>query len=89
MADDIPLYDPEILNKYNLGERHETLKLDDSLVVRPLYASDYDRGFLDLLKELTEVGDISKEKFLGKLRNIRCSHSICYLILTRFFFFLL
>ena len=66
MASDIPLYDPEILNKYSLGERHETLKQDESLIVRPLYASDYDRGFLNLLKELTEVGDISRENFLGK-----------------------
>lgn len=65
MADEIPLYDPEVLSKFNLGERFETLKQDESLIVRPLYASDYDRGFLELLKELTEVGDISKEKFLG------------------------
>nr|CAG4648311.1 EOG090X0FKI [Moina brachiata] len=78
MAGDIPLYDPEILNKYNLGERHETLKQDESLVVRPLYASDYDRGFLDLLKELTEVGDISKEKFLDQFNNMKSCEDTYY-----------
>nr|CAG4637421.1 EOG090X0FKI [Ceriodaphnia reticulata] len=63
MSEDIPIYDPEVLKKYNLGERHETLKQDETLCVRPLYMSDYDRGFLELLKELTEVGNISKEQF--------------------------
>ena len=56
----------ELLEKFNLGERHEILKTDKSLHVRPLIASDYGRGYLTLLKQLTEVGDISKEQFLGK-----------------------
>lgn len=65
MSAEIPIYDPELLKKYNLGERHETLKGDESLCVRPLYMSDYNRGFLELLGELTEVGNISEEQFQG------------------------
>ncbi len=67
MSEEIPIYDPEVLKKYNLGERHETLKQDETLCVRPLYMSDYGRGFLELLKELTEVGNISEEQFQGRL----------------------
>ena len=63
--DEVPIYDPEILKKFHLGERHETLKQDESLCVRPLYRSDYGRGFLELLGELTQVGNISEEQFQG------------------------
>ena len=66
MNGETPLYDPELLENHNLGERHEILKLDNSLQVRPLRASDYGRGYLTLLKQLTEVGNISYEQFLGK-----------------------
>lgn len=65
MTEEIPVYDPELLKKFNLGERYETLKADESLIVRPLFMSDYNRGFLELLRELTEVGNISEEKFQG------------------------
>ena len=69
MTEEVPIYDPELLKKFNLGERFELLKEDDSLIVRPLYMSDYNRGFLDLLKELTEVGNVSEEKFQGLKLN--------------------
>ena len=61
------LYDPEILKKHNLGERFDILKHDETLCVRPLCDSDYDCGFLELLKDLTEVGNISREQFQGIL----------------------
>lgn len=65
MTDEISIYDPEVLKKFNLGERYETLKQDETLCVRPLYLSDYNRGFLELLKELTQVGNITEEQFQG------------------------
>ena len=65
MSDKEVLYDPEILEKFYLGERFNILKDDDTLCLRPLRLSDYDRGFLDLLKELTEVGNVSREMFEG------------------------
>ena len=34
--------------------------------VRPLKMTDYDRGFLPLLTQLTSVGDISRKEFLSK-----------------------
>lgn len=65
MVDENPLYDPEILKNHDLGERYTALLGDETLYVRPLYASDYQRGFLELLKELTEVGNVSQQQFQG------------------------
>jgi len=36
--------------------------------IRPLASDDYERGFLDTLTVLTEIGDISKAQFLGEER---------------------
>nr|CAG4647474.1 EOG090X0FKI [Megafenestra aurita] len=78
MTEEIPVYDPELLKKFNLGERYETLKADESLIVRPLFMSDYNRGFLELLRELTEVGNISEEKFQEQFNLMKNSHGTYY-----------
>lgn len=78
MAQDCPLYNPELLDKFDLGERYNTLKQDPTLKVRPLLASDYGRGFLDLLKELTEVGDISQKQFEDQFTLMRNSQDMYY-----------
>lgn len=35
------------------------------LKVRPLQVGDYDRGFLELLSQLTGVGNVSRDEFLS------------------------
>lgn len=40
--------------------------LPKGYTLRPLQAGDYERGFLDVLKVLTEVGDHTKAQWLGK-----------------------
>lgn len=37
---------------------------------RLLESSDFNKGFLELLSQLTTIGDISKDMFLNKLKNI-------------------
>jgi hypothetical protein len=34
------------------------------LVVRSLRSDDFDKGFLDVLAQLTQVGNVTKEKFV-------------------------
>src|SRR5467141_863517 len=40
--------------------------LPEGYVVRPLRCSDYNRGFLDVLRVLTTVGDISEEQWTDR-----------------------
>ena len=88
MGEDIPLYDPDLLNKFDLGERFNTLKQDPTFKVRPLLASDYSRGFLNLLKELTEVGDITQDQFEGQLtfteKTLQCSFRLILYLVDNF-----
>ena len=77
-SNDDYLYDPEILTKHNLGERYDIIKHDESLLVRPLRESDYDRGFLQLLEGLTEVGNVSREQFSEQFNLMKSSNGIYY-----------
>ncbi|XP_047471900.1 probable glucosamine 6-phosphate N-acetyltransferase [Penaeus chinensis] len=64
-----PLYDPGLLAKLDWSKvTHMKGGVTNhapggGLRVRPLCKADYDRGFLQLLSQLTKVGDISREKF--------------------------
>lgn len=39
--------------------------------VRALKTGDYDRGYLELLSQLTEVGKITKEQFLNRFYQMK------------------
>jgi len=58
LDDDPDLFCASLLDRLP-NQRHES-----GLLVRPLRSTDYDKGFLQLLGQLTEVGNISKEQYL-------------------------
>lgn len=43
------------------------------LIVRPLQVGDYDRGFLQLLSQLTSVGTVSRHDFLSRFHRMKYS----------------
>lgn len=45
--------------------------LPESYSIRPLHKSDYEAGFLDVLRVLTTVGDISKADFEKRFEEMR------------------
>ncbi len=45
------------------------------MIVRPLKESDFDKGFLQLLSQLTSVGNVSRQDFLREFNQtslVRC-----------------
>lgn len=69
--------DVDLFNK-NILERL-TLPHIEGLLIRPLRSTDYDKGFLQLLAQLTEVGKISKEQFLNRFQSMK-NAEIYYII---------
>jgi len=57
MAEDTPLFSPSLISPTVQQE------LPEGYTCRPLQRSDYSRGFLDVLRVLTTVGDINEEKW--------------------------
>lgn len=54
---DNPLFSPSLISPSVAAE------LPENYTIRPLRRSDYHQGFLDVLRVLTTVGDISEEKW--------------------------
>ncbi|KAI9674592.1 MAG: Glucosamine-phosphate N-acetyltransferase-like protein [Trizodia sp. TS-e1964] len=52
-----PLFSPSLISP------KVSTSLPDNYVVRPLQRTDYHQGFLDVLRVLTDVGDITEEAF--------------------------
>ena len=68
------LYDPELIKKLDFTQAEckfnpqvSAANPGEGLAVRPLSSKDYERGFLDILGQLTSVGNITKEQFLSKI----------------------
>ncbi|CAB4065418.1 GNPNAT1 [Lepeophtheirus salmonis] len=65
-------------------EGSEEISLFDNpgpgLKIRALQSGDDERGFLSLLKQLTTVGDISREKFVDAFESMRSKNGTYYVI---------
>ncbi|CAJ0581462.1 unnamed protein product, partial [Mesorhabditis spiculigera] len=50
--------------------QEEIAAVEQGFRIRPLNEKDYDKGFLDLLAQLTSVGQITEESFLTRFRSM-------------------
>ncbi|XP_067618821.1 probable glucosamine 6-phosphate N-acetyltransferase isoform X2 [Eurosta solidaginis] len=75
------LYDPNILLQLNFHQSPAKFQPiisaaypgESWLKVRPLKDGDYDRGFLQLLSQLTDVGNITRTQFLTRFSQMKAS----------------
>ncbi|CAB3980558.1 Glucosamine 6-phosphate N-acetyltransferase [Paramuricea clavata] len=72
------LFDEKLLKSINFDESQKRLdisvspsKLGENFVMRPLSVGDYDKGYIDLLAQLTKVGDITEEKYQRRFREMK------------------
>jgi glucosamine-phosphate N-acetyltransferase len=54
--------------------------LPEGYKIRPLERSDYEAGFLDCLRVLTTVGDISKEQFDQQYETLKKKEDVYYVL---------
>ena len=47
--------------------------LPEGYTIRPLHRTDFDNGFLDVLRVLTQVGDVSKAGFESRFDTMKAS----------------
>lgn len=62
--DEINLFNPVILDRISIS--HVA-----GLFIRPLRSTDYEKGFLVLLSQLTDVGNVTKEQFLNRFYSMK------------------
>jgi len=70
------IYDPALLK--TLPSVVEVTAKNDNLLVRPLQADDFDRGFIDLLKQLTSVGEVTENDFTERFQEMKACKGTYY-----------
>jgi glucosamine-phosphate N-acetyltransferase len=66
-----------------IGPHEWGYDLGDSLILRALKTSDFDKGFLKLLEQLTVVGDdVTREKFENRFRSMKTCENSYYVVVV-------
>jgi len=86
-AEELFLFDPKVISSIDMSKAkckfapgiNSPSNPTDGFVVRPLSSKDYDRGFLDILGQLTSVGQITKEQFLEHFHEMRLCPNTYYI----------
>ncbi|XP_041468445.1 glucosamine 6-phosphate N-acetyltransferase-like [Lytechinus variegatus] len=88
--EEIPMFDPSVLEK--LKEDFESISKvsfkppispanpGTDLLMRPLHIGDYDKGYLQLLSQLTTVGNVSRELFEEQFLAYKACPNSYYII---------
>ncbi|XP_059157522.1 glucosamine 6-phosphate N-acetyltransferase-like [Physella acuta] len=85
-CDETYMYDSAIYNKldktkFKAEYKNGVTPLNpgENFIIRPLCISDYDKGYLNLLKELTIVGDLTKEQFISQFNRMKSCADTYYI----------
>lgn len=70
------MFDPDLLK--NVSSVEKVPLKDANLFVRPLRDDDFHKGFLDLLKQLTSVGDVDESAFKKRFNDMKSCNGTYY-----------
>ncbi|CAJ0607790.1 unnamed protein product [Cylicocyclus nassatus] len=70
------MFNPDLLTPEVVGE------VLNGFHVRPLKITDYDNGFLEVLAQLTTVGDVSREAFEDRFRSMSSTRPLAYYVVV-------
>lgn len=70
------LFSPKRLSKLSSWKDIEDDLKERELSARPLKSTDFENGYIDLLSQLTEVGDISEDDFVGRFNLMKTLNEI-------------
>uniref|UniRef100_A0A0M3HU49 Glucosamine 6-phosphate N-acetyltransferase n=2 Tax=Ascaris TaxID=6251 RepID=A0A0M3HU49_ASCLU len=57
-------------------------KIPDNMIIRPLRIDDYKRGYLQLLSQLTFVGDVSEEQYRQRFLSMQSTRPKSYYVVV-------
>ncbi|XP_076011942.1 glucosamine 6-phosphate N-acetyltransferase [Genypterus blacodes] len=78
LLDETPLFEPSLLHELDWSSNTVSFSPlisptnpGQGLVLRPLCSADYNRGFFQVLSELTRAGDVTPEQFMKKFEHMK------------------
>lgn len=70
------LFEEEILQKLSHWHSISSELAQRGLIARSLRLTDYDKGYLDVLSQLTTVGRVTKQQFVERFQRMKASNQI-------------
>lgn len=92
-AEDPPIFPPSLLSSGISGSSsgsdsapaaQQLAQLPDGFTIRPLHKSDFHKGYLDCLRVLTWVGDLSEEEWGQRYDEMAAAKGTYYLLAMEF-----
>lgn len=84
---DVLLFDPSILTSLDYSQSVGSYKdgvsaqhPGEGLIIRPLALGDFHSGYLNLLRQLTNVGDVSLEQFEDRFQQMKACPDSYYIV---------
>lgn len=74
--DSDPLFPPSLLS----ANDDPATTLPDGYTIRPLQRDDFQRGYLDCLRVLTHVGDLSEDEWAQRYDDMAAAKGTYYLL---------
>ncbi|XP_014884897.1 glucosamine 6-phosphate N-acetyltransferase isoform X1 [Poecilia latipinna] len=78
LLDETPLFDPSLLkeldwnsNAVSFSPPISPTNPGDDLELRPLCTADFNKGFFQVLAQLTKTGDVTPEQFVSKFKHMK------------------
>ncbi|CAG2236939.1 GNA1 [Mytilus edulis] len=86
-VEDEPLFDPSILRELDFEHKSRATyksiyhhRTQEMLKLRPSIESDYDKGYMNLLSQLTKVGNVSREEFEARFNDLKGCGDTYYIV---------
>ncbi|XP_015227067.1 glucosamine 6-phosphate N-acetyltransferase [Cyprinodon tularosa] len=78
LLDESPLFDPSLLQELDWNSNTVSFSPPispsspgDDLLLRPLCTADFNKGFFEVLSQLTKTGDVTPEQFVSKFKHMK------------------
>ncbi|XP_012724205.1 glucosamine 6-phosphate N-acetyltransferase [Fundulus heteroclitus] len=78
LLDESPLFDPSLLRELDWNSNTVSFSPPispsspgDDLVLRPLCTADFNKGFFQVLSQLTKTGEVTPEQFVSKFKHMK------------------
>ncbi|KAG8449196.1 hypothetical protein GDO86_016027 [Hymenochirus boettgeri] len=78
ILDETPLFEPRLLEELDWSQNMVSfcptispVCPGEGLILRPLCTADFNRGFYQVLCQLTKVGDVTQEQFIKKFDHMK------------------
>jgi glucosamine-phosphate N-acetyltransferase len=68
------------MNNFLFSPNYLKWEEEKEIIIRPLHLEDYNKGYLFLLKQLTDIENLNEEKFQKRFKELQLEKNVYFII---------